>query len=416
MDCDNFYTTHDSPLTNHGSLKTLSKLKGVEMKIAPSDKANQFEESVIREMSRIATEFKAINLAQGFPDFPAPDFIKEYAVEAINNDINQYAVTWGSKNLRDAISDKFYSFYNEKYDPEKEITVCCGSTECMISALLGVINKGDEVIIFEPFYENYGPDVILCDAKPVYITLKAPDFSFKEEDLKKVFNDKTKAIIINTPHNPTGKVFSKEELEMIAKYCRKFDVIAITDEIYEHILYTEKKHIPIAVIEGMRDRTITINGLSKTFSVTGWRIGYILAPENITKGIRKVHDFLTVGAPAPLQDASAKALRVEMKYYLNLRVFYDVRKNLMLQALKKVGFDCIEPEGAYYIMTSFENFGFNDDVEFTEYLIKKIGVAVVPGSSFYTKASPDRHKYVRFCFCKNEKTLHSAIEKLNKLI
>ncbi len=416
MDCDNFYTTHDSPLTNHGSLKTLSKLKGVEMKIAPSDKANQFEESVIREMSRIATEFKAINLAQGFPDFPAPDFIKEYAVEAINNDINQYAVTWGSKNLRDAISDKFYSFYNEKYDPEKEITVCCGSTECMISALLGVINKGDEVIIFEPFYENYGPDVILCDAKPVYITLKAPDFSFTEEDLKKVFNDKTKAIIINTPHNPTGKVFSKEELEMIAKYCRKFDVIAITDEIYEHILYTEKKHIPIAVIEGMRDRTITINGLSKTFSVTGWRIGYILAPENITKGIRKVHDFLTVGAPAPLQDASAKALRVEMKYYLNLRVFYDVRKNLMLQALKKVGFDCIEPEGAYYIMTSFENFGFNDDVEFTEYLIKKIGVAVVPGSSFYTKASPDRHKYVRFCFCKNEKTLHSAIEKLNKLI
>ncbi len=385
------------------------------MKITPSDKANLFEESVIREMSRIANKHSAINLAQGFPDFPAPDFIKKYAVEAINNDINQYAITWGSKNLRNAIVNKFKLFYGMEYNPETEVTVCCGSTECMIAALLGVVNKGDEVVIFEPFYENYGPDAILCDAKPVYIKLKAPDFTFSEDDLKRVFNEKTKAIIINTPHNPTGKVFSKEELQLIAHYCIKFNVIAITDEIYEHIFYTEKPHIPIATIDGMRDRTITINGLSKTFSVTGWRIGYILAPENLTNGIRKVHDFLTVGAPAPLQEASAKALQTETVYYKNLRIFYDIRKNLMINALKNVGFNVVEPEGAYYIMATFENFGFDDDIKFTEYLIREIGVAVVPGSSFYTKNSPDRKKYVRFCFCKTEETLNAAIKRLSKL-
>ena len=385
------------------------------MKIAPSIKANQFEESVIREMSRIANEYNAINLAQGFPDFPAPDFIKKYAIEAISNDINQYAITWGSKNLRNAIVNKFKLFYNIDYNPETEVTVCCGSTECMIASLMGVVNEGDEVIIFEPFYENYGPDVILCGAKPVYVRLKAPDFSFDENDIKKAFNNKTKAIIINTPHNPTGKVFSKQELELISKYCIEYNVIAITDEIYEHIYYTNKPHIPIATISGMRDRTITINGLSKTFSVTGWRIGYILAPENLTKGIRKVHDFLTVGAPAPLQEASAKALETDLKYYNNLRIFYDIRKNLMLDALKRAGFNVIEPEGAYYIMASFENFNFDNDVTFTEFLIKEIGIAVVPGSSFYTKNSPDRNKYVRFCFCKTEDTLKAAIKKLEKL-
>jgi len=385
------------------------------LKTEQSDKAKMFEESVIREMSRIAAKHNAINLAQGFPDFSAPDFIKEYAVEAINNDINQYAITWGSKNIRDAIVNKFNLFYNEKYDPEKEVTVCCGSTECMIASLLGIINKGDEVVIFEPFYENYGPDVILCGAKPVYITLKAPDFNFTESDIAKAFNDKTKAVIINSPHNPTGKVFTKEELEMIAAYCKKFNVIAITDEIYEHILYNGKKHIPIATIDGMRDRTITINGLSKTFSVTGWRIGYILAPEHLTQGIRKIHDFLTVGAPAPLQEASAKALETDREYYLNLKDFYNVRKNLLLNALKEVGFNCIDPEGAYYIMAEFGRFGFGNDVKFTQYLIENIGVAVVPGSSFYTKDSLDKNRYVRFCFCKTEETLNKAIEKILKL-
>jgi aspartate/methionine/tyrosine aminotransferase len=385
------------------------------MKINQSYKAQLFEESVIREMSRLANKYNAINLAQGFPDFPAPDFIKEYAIEAINNDINQYAITWGSKNLRYALANKYKSFYNIDYDPENNITVCCGSTECMISALLGVINEGDEVVIFEPFYENYGPDVILCGAKPVYITLKAPEFSFSEDDLKKVFSDKTKAIIINSPHNPTGKVFSKEELELIAKYCLKYDVIAITDEIYEHIIYSDTPHIPIASIEGMKDRTITISGISKTFSVTGWRIGYILAPENLTKGIRKVHDFLTVGAPAPLQEAAAKALMIETKFYRNLRIFYEIRKNLLLNALKNTGLNCIEPEGAYYILASFEDFNFDNDIEFTEYLIKEIGVAVVPGSSFYRKNSEYGKHLIRFCFCKTEETLQKAIGKLKKL-
>ncbi len=385
------------------------------MKINQSEKAKMFKESVIREMSRLAVQYGAINLAQGFPDFPAPDFIKKFAVEAINSDINQYAITWGSKNLRNAIVEKFKSFYNMEFDPETEVTVCCGSTECMISALLGVINQGDEVVIFEPFYENYGPDVILCGAKPVYITLKSPDFSLEREQLEQAFSERTKAVIINTPHNPTGKVFSKKELELISEFCVKYNVLAITDEIYEHILYTEKPHIPIATLPEMRERTITINGISKTFSVTGWRIGYILAPENLNNGIRKVHDFLTVGAPAPLQEAAAKAMAVEKEFYENLKTFYQNKKNILLQALKETGFQCIEPEGAYYIITSFDNFGFNNDIEFTEYLIKDIGVAVVPGSSFYTEKSTESNKFVRFCYCKKEETLTKAIEKLNKI-
>jgi len=385
------------------------------MKINQSEKAKMFKESVIREMSRLAVQYGAINLAQGFPDFPAPDFIKKFAVEAINSDINQYAITWGSKNLRNAIVEKFKSFYNMEFDPETEVTVCCGSTECMISALLGVINQGDEVVIFEPFYENYGPDVILCGAKPVYITLKSPDFSLEREQLEQAFSERTKAVIINTPHNPTGKVFSKKELELISEFCVKYNVLAITDEIYEHILYTEKPHIPIATLPEMRERTITINGISKTFSVTGWRIGYILAPENLNNGIRKVHDFLTVGAPAPLQEAAAKAMAVEKEFYENLKTFYQNKKNILLQALKETGFQCIEPEGAYYIITSFDNFGFNNDIEFTEYLIKDIGVAVVPGSSFYTEKSAESNKFVRFCYCKKEETLTKAIEKLNKI-
>jgi len=385
------------------------------MKINPSNKANQFEESVIREMSRVAKQYNAINLAQGFPDFPAPDFIKKYAVEAIEADINQYAVTWGSQSIREAIADKYSNLYNLKYNPEREITVCCGSTESMIASLMGTVNEGEEIIIFEPFYENYGPDAILSGAKPVFINLKAPDFTFTEDDLKKVFNKNTKAIIINTPHNPTGKVFSYQELLLIAKYCKEFDVLAITDEIYEHILYTDKPHIPIATIEGMKDRSIIINGISKTFSVTGWRIGYILAAESLSSGIRKVHDFLTVGAPAPLQEGAAKALRVGNDYYLQLKDFYFRRRNMMLKALRDVGFSCIAPEGAYYIMTSFENFGFDNDIKFTEHLIKDIGIAVVPGSSFYRKDAEDKSKFVRFCFCKKEDTLNRAIEKLQKL-
>ena len=383
-------------------------------KVKPSLKADRFEESVIREMTRLANQYDAINLAQGFPDFPAPTFLKEYAKEFIDRDYNQYAITWGTRSIREALSKKYKKFYNLNYDPEKEITVCCGSTECMMSAMLGVVNPGDEVIVIEPFYENYGPDAIISDAKPVYLHLTGPDFLITEEKLKDVFNDKTKAIIINSPHNPTGKVFSQKELELITYYCKKYDVIAITDEIYEHIIYNGT-HIPIASISGMKERTITISGVSKTFSVTGWRIGYILAPENLTKGIRKIHDFLTVGAPAPLQEACAKAILEENEYYIELKEFYQKRKDFFYNALKDIGYKCIEPDGAYYVMCEFDNFGFNDDIKFTEFLIKKIGVAVVPGSSFFSEKNPDKNRYIRFCFCKKMETLEKAIERLKQL-
>ncbi len=383
-------------------------------KVKPSIKADRFEESVIREMTRLANQYKAINLAQGFPDFSAPDFLKEYAKEFIDRDYNQYAITWGTRTIRHALSKKYKEFYNLDYDPEKEITVCCGSTECMISTMLGIVNPGDEVIVIEPFYENYGPDAIISDAKPVYLQLTGPDFLITREKLDKVFNKKTKAIIINSPHNPTGKVFSESELNLIADYCKKYDVIAITDEIYEHIVY-KGKHIPIASLDGMKDRTVTISGVSKTFSVTGWRVGYILAPENITKGIRKIHDFLTVGAPAPLQEACAKAISESNEYYSKLKNFYKERKDFFYNALKHIGFKCIEPHGAYYIMCKFDNFGFDDDIKFTEYLIKEIGVAVVPGSSFFSDGNPEKSKYIRFCFCKKMETLENAIRRLRKL-
>ena len=384
------------------------------MKVKPSIKADKFEESVIREMTRIANEYKAINLAQGFPDFPAPDFLKDYAKEFIDRDYNQYAITWGTKSLRYALSEKYKKFYNIEYDPEREITVCCGSTECMISAMLGVVNPEEEVIVIEPFYENYGPDAIISGAKPVYIHLTGPDFTITEEKLGEVFNENTKAIIINSPHNPTGKVFSYDELKLIADFCKKYDVIAITDEIYEHIIYNGK-HIPIATLPEMKERTITISGVSKTFSVTGWRIGYILAPENLTKGIRKIHDFLTVGAPAPLQEACAKAISTIDDYYNELKEFYLKRKKFFYNSLKEIGFKCLEPDGAYYVMCEFDIFGFNDDVKFTEYLIKEIGVAVVPGSSFFSNNNSDKSKYVRFCFCKKMETLERAVDRLWKL-
>ncbi len=384
------------------------------MKVRPSIKADKFEESVIREMTRLAVQYNAINLAQGFPDFPAPEFLKNYAKEFIDKDYNQYAITWGTKSIRYALAEKYKKIYELDYDPEKEITVCCGSTECMISSMIGVVNPNEEVIVIEPFYENYGPDAIISGAKPVYLHLTGPDFSITEKKLRKVFNKKTKAIIINSPHNPTGKIFSYEELSLIADYCKKYDVIAITDEIYEHITY-KKNHIPIATLPGMKERTITISGVSKTFSVTGWRIGYILAPEILTKGIRKIHDFLTVGAPAPLQEACAKAIKECGEYYNELKKFYLERKDYFYNALTEIGFRCIEPEGAYYIMCECESFGFIDDIKFTEYLIKEIGVAVVPGSSFFSNDNPEKSKYIRFCFCKKMETLEEAVKRLKKL-
>jgi aminotransferase len=379
-----------------------------------SHKAGQFTESVIREMTRQANLYGAINLSQGFPDFSAPEEIKLAACDAIMADVNQYAITWGAKNFRNAIAEKASWHLGLEVDTEREITVTCGSTEAMIAAMLAIVNPGDEVIVFEPFYENYGPDAILSGAKPRYVSLYAPDWSFDRDELRAAFNDDTKAIIINTPNNPTGKVFSREELEFIASLCHQWNVIAITDEIYEHILFNGKKHVAMATLEGMRDRTITINGLSKTYSVTGWRVGYTIASPEITQAIRKVHDFLTVGAAAPLQEAGALALRLPRSYYEKLQSDYARRRERMLAALRSAGFKCFDPDGAYYVMTDISAFGYSDDVEFSTFLVKDVGVAVVPGSSFYHEPELGRAQ-VRFTFCKKDETLSAAEERLLKL-
>jgi aminotransferase len=384
-----------------------------------SDKVERFTESVIREMTRQAMLYGAVNLAQGFPDFPAPADIKRAAQEAVANDINQYAITWGARNLRQAIARQTEVWQGISADPETEITVCCGSTECMISTLLAVCNAGDEVVIFEPFYENYGPDAILSGAKPRFVKLRPPsmadgEWTFDERELRAAFHNQTKAIILNTPNNPTGKVFTRAELELIRDLCVEFNVLAITDEIYEHILYDGTKHISIASLEGMRERTVTINGLSKTYSVTGWRVGWTIAPPAITNAIRKVHDFLTVGAPAPLQEAGAAALGLASEYYQKLADGYRARRDRLMPALAEAGFKCFRPRGAYYVMTNISGFGFADDLAFTRYLVKEIGVAAVPGSSFYNDPR-DGARQVRFAFCKRDETLDEAGKRLRRL-
>ena len=384
-----------------------------------SDKVGHFTESVIREMTRQAMVHGAVNLAQGFPDFPAPAEIKRAAQEAVASDVNQYAITWGAKNLRNAIARQMKVWQNIDVDPEKEVTVCCGSTEAMISTLLAVCNAGDEVVIFEPFYENYGPDSVLSGASPKFVKLRPPqedgsEWTFDEKELRRAFAKHTKAIILNTPNNPTGKVFTRAELELIRDLCLEFDVLAITDEIYEHILYDGTEHISMASLEGMRDRTVTINGMSKTYSVTGWRVGWAVAPEKLTNAIRKVHDFLTVGAPAPLQEAGASALSLPPAYYEKLAEGYRVRRDHLMPALTAAGFKCFRPRGAYYVMTDIAGFGFQDDVSFARYLVQEIGVAAVPGSSFY-RDPKDGAEQVRFAFCKKPGTLDEAARRLSKL-
>jgi aspartate/methionine/tyrosine aminotransferase len=384
-----------------------------------SGRVAHFTESVIREMTRQALLHGAVNLSQGFPDFPAPAEIKRAAQEAIAADVNQYAITWGAKSLRQAIARQVEQWQGIPVDPEREITVCCGSTETMISTLLAICNTGDEVVIFEPFYENYGPDAILSGAKPRFVKLRPPtspngEWTFDEQELRAAFHHQTKAIIVNTPNNPTGKVFTRVELELIRDLCVEFNVLAITDEIYEHILYDGTQHISMAALDGMRERTITINGLSKTYSVTGWRVGWAVAPPEITDAIRKVHDFMTVGAPAPLQQAGAAALGLPPSYYQQLAEAYRKRRDRLIPVLEEVGFRCFKPRGAYYVMTNIDAFGFENDLEFTKYLVKEIGVAVVPGSSFYNDAR-DGSQQVRFAFCKRDETLDAAAERLRKL-
>ena len=384
-----------------------------------SDKVSHFTESVIREMTRQAMLHGAINLAQGFPDFPAPAEIKKAAQEAIGADVNQYAITWGARSLRGAVARQMHASHGVPVDPEKQVTVCCGSTEAMISTLLAVCNAGDEVVVFEPYYENYGPDSILSGAKPRFVKLRPPiepngEWNFDERELRAAFHKHTKAIIVNTPNNPTGKVFTRPELELIRDLCVEFDVLAITDEIYEHILYDGTKHISMASLDGMQDRTITINGMSKTYSVTGWRVGWTIAPPRITDAIRKVHDFLTVGAPAPLQEAGASALSLPESYYTQLAEGYRRRRDRLLPVLEETGFRCFLPRGAYYVMTDISSFGYSDDLAFSKYLVSEIGVAAVPGSSFY-RDPRDGARQVRFAFCKRDDTLDEAAKRLRKV-
>lgn len=381
-----------------------------------SNKAERFTESVIREMTRHALQHGAINLAQGFPDFPAPEAIKLAAQAAVADDINQYSITWGAQNLRRAISEKFARQQHVETDPEREITVCCGSTEAMISTLLALADPGDEVIVFEPFYENYGPDAILSGAKPRCVRLYAPndeegDWQFDKAELRAAFNNKTKAIILNTPHNPTGKVFTRPELEFIRDLCVEHDALAITDEIYEHILYDGAEHLSIASLDGMRERTVTISSLSKSYSVTGWRVGWAIASPQLTAAIRKVHDFLTVGAAAPLQAAGAVALAMDNSYYVELAAKYLEKRNHLLAALRSAGFKAFRPRGAYYIMTDISEFGFSDDREFAMHLVRNVGVAAVPGSSFSANTK-DASQLLRFVFCKRTETLNAAIDRL----
>jgi aminotransferase len=383
-----------------------------------SHKASLFTESVIREMTREALKHGAVNLSQGFPDFAAPQDIKQVAMQAIADDINQYAITWGARDFREAIARKTKWYLGLDVDPETELTVTCGSTEGMIATMMATVNPGDEVIVFEPYYENYAPDAILSDARPRYVPLRGPDWSFDRDELQKTFNEKTKAIIICNPNNPTGKVFTREEMEFIANLCQQFDALCFTDEIYEHIIYpragAEIEHISMAQIEGMRERTVIVNSMSKTYSVTGWRVGYCIAPPEITSGLRKVHDFLTVGAAAPLQAAGAYALALPVDYYDRLQADYRARRDLLLPVLQKAGFKTFSPDGAYYVMTDISAFGFNNDVDFTRHLIREVGVACVPGSSFYSV--PDRGaQQVRFCFCKKDETLLLAAERLERL-
>lgn len=379
-----------------------------------STRTETFTESVIREMTRRCAAVDGVNLAQGFPDFNPPEELIEAAIRAMRDGFNQYSITWGSPRLRAAICDKVRSYNRIIADPDRNVTVTCGATEAMMSALLAIINPGDEVVIFEPYYENYGPDAIVSGAKPVYVPLVEPDFTFDPEALRAAFSDKTKAIIINTPHNPSGKVFTREELELVSELCNKHDVLVVTDEIYEHILYDGAEHISPASVPGLEDRTITISGLSKTYSATGWRVGYTIAPEPITNAIRKVHDFLTVGAPAPLQEAGVTAMQMPESYYAKLAAFYQHKRDIICAELAKVGFVPFTPKGAYYVLTDISSFGASDDTEFAIRLVNEIGVATVPGSSFYSTNELGRSK-IRFAFCKTEETLGRAVERLAQM-
>jgi aspartate/methionine/tyrosine aminotransferase len=383
-----------------------------------SSKVSSFTESVIREMTRLALEHDAINLSQGFPDFPCPPELKQAAKAAIDADINQYAITWGAKRFRDAIAAKVERTYpGWVVDPETELTVTCGATEGVVASCLALLDPGDEVVVFEPWYENYWPDTVISGATPRFVTLHEPDWSIDEAELRAAFGPSTRAIIVNTPNNPTGKVFRRDELELIAELCQHWDTYLITDEIYEHIHYLQPGgHVPPATVPGLQDRTVTVNALSKTYAVTGWRIGWIIAPPVATGAIRKVHDFLTVGAAAPLQEGGVAAMNLPASYYTQLAADYRQRRDTLCQALDKIGLAPMIPDGAYYVLCDTSQLDPDqDDVTFARRLVQEVGVAAVPGSSFYSEPARGRNK-IRFAFPKRLETLQLAAERLAALV
>jgi aminotransferase len=379
-----------------------------------SARIGEFRESVIREMTRLAIKHGAVNLAQGFPDFPAPAELKAAAQKAIADDLNQYPITWGIKPFRDAICQSYRRFYQLDIDPEREVTVCCGATEGMIATLLAVLNTGDEVVVFEPFYENYWPDSQLCGAKIKYVRLRPPNWDFDAGELRAAFNSRTRAVIINSPNNPTGKVFSLAQLKVLGGLCEEYDCLVVCDEIYEHIVFDGEKHVPPITLGALRDRCVLINSLSKTFSVTGWRVGWVIAPPELTNSIRKVHDFLTVGAATPLQYAGVTALSMQDGYFTSLGATYQAKRDHLVGILENIGFRCHVPKGAYYVMCDISHFDFADDVALCRHLVETIGVSAVPGSSFFADPAHGKN-LIRFCFAKKIETLDAAGERLGKL-
>lgn len=377
-----------------------------------SKRTKTFTDSVIRRMTRIANQYDAINLSQGFPDFDPPKEILNRLEQVAHEDYNQYAITWGAQNFRDALAKKQSKYMNLDLDSNKNIVVTCGSTEAMMAAMMSVCDPNDKVIVFSPFYENYGADTILCGANPIYVPLHPPVFNFDREELENAFKQNPKALILCNPSNPCGKVFSKEELEYIASLAIKYDTYVITDEVYEHIVYAPYKHTYFASLPGMFERTISCSSLSKTYSITGWRLGYCIAPENIIEQIKKVHDFLTVGAAAPLQEAAVIGLEFSNAYYDELQKLYTHKKDLFINGLKELNIPHTEPQGAYYVMVDISEFGYDSDLDFCVDLIKNVGVAAVPGSSFFKE---EENRYIRFHFAKKDETLLAALDRLKDM-
>ncbi len=379
---------------------------------ALSDRTSTFTDSVIRRMTRISNQFDAVNLSQGFPDFEPPQEILQRLEEVTREDFHQYSITWGSKNFRDALAKKHEHFTGQTIDPEQNIVVTCGSTEAMMAAMMSVTNPGDKVIVFSPFYENYGADTILCGAEPIYVPLVPPEFGFDADVLEDAFKQHPKALILCNPSNPCGKVFTYDELKIIADLAEKYDTFVITDEVYEHIVYEPNKHIYFATLPGMFERTIQCSSLSKTYSITGWRLGYVIAPPEIIDTVKKVHDFLTVGAAAPLQEAAVTGLLFGDDYYKDLQEKYTEKRTLFLDGLDRIGIPHTTPEGAYYILLDISNFGYADDLDFCEKLAEYVGVGAVPGSSFFKEPE---NRYIRLHFAKKEETLNEALNRLNDI-